>query len=432
MTDNPLLHPVALGALALQHRIVMAPMTRIRADRDTLAPTRDNADYYSQRASEGGLIITEAVHISPEGTPIWTIYQNVRDDGGQVPGIWTGTQRDGWRDVVSAVHARKGLIVCQLLHAGRIAQPEIGDHPVAADSDLPLPSVSASAIALPQGDEDSHYDWDQPNTQPRALATAEMRRICDDYAHAARNARDAGFDAVELHAAHGYLIDQFLNQSTNHRDDMYGGSLENRCRLLFEVTATLIDVMGKGRVGVRLSPYLNDPQTGTPSATYFGAQSDDAEAVYSHAVRGLNDFDLAYLLLTEPRVGGGLASDPKSDQGFKHPLSLRHYRTLYNGTLMGAGGFTPITAATAITQNAYDLIAFGRWFISNPDLPDRIRHGHDLTVYDRATFYSGSTAGYTDYPDSHDSAKAAGYRMIAVSDVGASLPKADPQAKTYK
>ena len=126
MTDNPLLNPVTVGALTLRHRIVMAPMTRIRADRDTLAPTTDNTTYYSQRASEGGLIITEAVHISPEGTPIWTIYQNVRDDGGQVPGIWTGTQRDGWRDVVSAVHARKGLIVCQLLHAGRIAQPKIG------------------------------------------------------------------------------------------------------------------------------------------------------------------------------------------------------------------------------------------------------------------------------------------------------------------
>lgn len=431
MTDNPLFNPVTLGALPLRHRIVMAPMTRIRADRDTLAPTTDNTTYYGQRASEGGLIITEAVHISPEGTPIWTIYQNVRDDGGQVPGIWTDTQRDGWREVVNAVHARKGLIVCQLLHAGRIAQPEIGDHPVAANSDLPLPSVSASAIALPQGDEDSHYGWDQPNTPPRALATAEMHRICADYAHAAHMAKDAGFDAIELHAAHGYLIDQFLNKSTNQRDDMYGGSLENRCRLLFEVITTLIDVMGKGRVGVRLSPYLNDPETGAPNATYFGVQSDDAEAVYSHAVRGLNDFDLAYLLLTEPRVGG-MASDPASDQGFRHPLSLRHYRTLYNGMLMGAGGFTPLTAATAITQNAYDLIAFGRWFISNPDLPDRIRHGHDLTVYDRATFYSGSTAGYTDYPDSYDTAKAAGYRMIAVADVGASLPKTGQTPEKFK
>ncbi|MGB2235528.1 MAG: alkene reductase, partial [Candidatus Puniceispirillum sp.] len=250
MTDNPLFNPVTLGALPLRHRIVMAPMTRIRADRTTLAPTRDNAAYYGQRASKGGLIITEAVHISPEGTPIWTIYQNVRDDGGQVSGIWTDTQRDGWRDVVDAVHAKKGLIVCQLLHAGRIAQPEIADHPVVSDSNLPLPSVSASAIALPQGDEDSHYGWDQPNTPPRALATAEMRRICDDYAHAARMATDAGFDAVELHAAHGYLIDQFLNKSTNQRDDIYGGSLKNRCQLLFEVTAALIDVMGAGRVGV--------------------------------------------------------------------------------------------------------------------------------------------------------------------------------------
>lgn len=409
----------------------MAPMTRIRADRITLAPTTDNADYYSQRASEGGLIITEAVHISPEGTPIWTIYQNVRDDGGQVPGIWTDTQRDGWREVVSAVHAKKGLIVCQLLHAGRIAQPEIGDHPVVANSDLPLPSVSASAIAMPQGDEDNHYGWDQPNSPPRALATTEMRRICDDYAHAARMAKDAGFDAIELHAAHGYLIDQFLNQSTNQRDDIYGGSLANRCRLLFEVTATLIDVMGAGRVGVRLSPYLNDPETGTPSATYFGAESDDADAIYSHAVRGLNDFDLAYLLLTEPRVGS-MASDPESDQGYHHPLALRHYRTLYNGMLMGAGGFTPLTATTAIEQNAYDLIAFGRWFISNPDLPDRIRHGHDLTIYDRATFYSGSSAGYTDYPDRHDRAKAGGHRMIAIANVGASLPKSAQTAEKFK
>ena len=431
MTDNPLFNPVTIGALPLRHRIVMAPMTRIRADRTTLAPTIDNATYYGQRASKGGLIITEAVHISPEGTPIWTIYQNVRDDGGQVPGIWTDTQRDGWRDVVNAVHTNKGLIVCQLLHAGRIAQPKIADHPVVSDSNLPLPSVSASAIALPQGDEDSHYGWDQPNSPPRALATAEMCRICDDYAHAARMAKDAGFDAVELHAAHGYLIDQFLNKNSNQRDDIYGGSLENRCRLLFEATATLIDVMGAGRVGVRLSPYLNDPETGAPTASYFGAESDDAEAVYSHAVRGLNDFDLAYLLLTEPRVGG-MASDPASDQGFRHPLSLRHYRELYDGMLMGAGGFTPLNAATAITQNAYDLVAFGRWFISNPDLPDRIRHGHDLTVYDRATFYSGSNKGYTDYPDNYDSAKAAGYRMIAVADVGASLPKPEQASEKFK
>lgn len=425
MQSRALFKPCHVGGFALAHRIVLAPMTRTRADAATLAPTAQTALYYSQRASPGGLLITEATHISPEATPVWTIYDAVRGGNAHVPGIWTETQVDGWQSVTRAVHQKGALISCQLLHAGRVAQPGIGDHPLVRGTDAALPPVSASAVALRPGSDAGDYNWDQPAVAPRALEAAEIMRVINDYRLAARNARRAGFDYVELHAAHGYLVEQFLCDGTNRRLDQYGGSIENRCRFLFSVVAALVAEMGPGRIGVRLSPTATDPATGKLYQTYFGAISSDAEALYAHAVAGLNKFPLAYLTLTEPRVGA-LSVDPDADRSNGYPMRNAQFRKLYSGTLIGAGGFTPLTAEAAVAGGHYDLIAFGRWFLSNPDLPDRLREGTPLNIYDRKTFYGSGTAGYTDYPDRHQigNPQARVYALVEQSRIGVSLGSA--------
>src|SRR5580698_8928060 len=227
MALHSLFTPCQVGGRDLVHRVVLAPMTRTRADAATLAPTAQTALYYAQRASRGGLLITEATHISPEATPVWTIYEAVRESAGHVPGIWTETQVNGWRGVTDAVHDKAAFICCQLLHAGRVAQPGIGNHPIVRGSGAPLPPVSSSAVALTPGADEGDYNWDQPAVEPRALEIGEIPRIIGDYRTAARNARCAGFDFVELHAAHGYLVEQFLCDGINRRSDRYGGSIEN-------------------------------------------------------------------------------------------------------------------------------------------------------------------------------------------------------------
>jgi N-ethylmaleimide reductase len=425
MPPRSMFTPCPVGNYAVAHRVVLAPMTRTRADPATLAPTAETALYYGQRASLGGLLITEATHISPEATPIWTIYEAVREDSGHVPGIWTDTQVAGWQAVTRAVHEKGGLICCQLLHAGRVAQPGIGDHPIVRGSGAPLPPVSSSAVVLRPGPEEGDYNWDRPAVEPRALATSEIARVIRDYRHAARNARRAGFDYIELHAAHGYLVEQFLCDGVNRRADEYGGSIGNRCRFLFEVVAALVEEVGAGRVGVRLSPTAIDPMTGKFYQTYFSATSTDAEALYDHAVEGLNAFPLAYLMLTEPRVGA-LSVDPSADGSHARPLRNARFRSLYRGTLIGAGGFTPSTAEAALAHGHYDLIAFGRWFLANPDLPDRLREGTPLNVYDRKTFYGGGRKGYTDYPDRHriGDLRTGSYALIEQSRVGVSMKAA--------
>jgi N-ethylmaleimide reductase len=406
-------------------------MTRTRADYATLAPTEQTALYYAQRASPGGLLITEATHISPEATPVWTIYSAVREAGGHVPGIWTDIQTQGWRAVVDAVHDQRALISCQLLHAGRVAQPEIGDHPIVRGTGAQLPSVSSSATALCAGQEGGDYSWDQPAAEPRALETDEIARVIDDYRRAARNAVLAGFDFVEVHAAHGYLVEQFLCDGINRRTDRYGGSIENRCRFLFEVIAALVDDLGPGRVGVRLSPTSIDPTTGKLYQMYFGAFSSDAEQLYEHAVAGLNDFPLSYLMLTEPRVGA-LSLAPEADGSQTQPLRNARFRKLYRGMLIGAGGFTPRTAEAAVADGIYDLVAFGRWFLANPDLPGRLRAGIPLNVYDRKTFYGAGAEGYTDYPDSSQTGagRSGKYPLIDQSQIGASLKGAGNKPAT--
>jgi N-ethylmaleimide reductase len=419
MSFRSLFTPSQVGGRDLAHRIVLAPMTRTRADEATLAPTAQAAVYYAQRASRGGLVITEATHISPEATPIWTIYQAVRERAGHVPGIWTETQVNGWRAVTDAVHGEGGLISCQLLHAGRVAQPGIGDHPIVRGSGAPLPPVSSSAVALRPGPDAGDYNWDRPSVPPRALGIGEIARVIEDYRAAARNAARAGFDFVELHAAHGYLIEQFLCDGINQRTDHYGGSIENRCRFLFDVVAALVGEIGPRRVAVRLSPTAVDPATGKLHQTYFGAISSDPETLYDHAVAGLNAFSLAYLLLTEPRVGA-LSVDAQADRSNTYPMRNTRFRNLYRGTLIGAGGFTPRSADAAVARGNYDLIAFGRWFLANPDLPARLREGTALNVYDRKTFYGGGAEGYTDYPNRHQlvDQRARTYSLIEPSRIG--------------
>ena len=398
MENAALFNPARIGGAVLAHRVVMAPMTRIRADAATLAPDGLTAQYYAQRASAGGLLISEAVHISPEATPTWTIYPRVAQMGGHVPGIWTGAQVAAWRGVTRAVHDRGGRMFCQLLHAGRVAQPDGEGHPLLCAPGAPQPPVSASAIPIEASVEaGNQYNWDKGAVPPRALPTGEIPRLIADYVQAARNAMEAGFDGVELHAAHGYLIEQFLNDGVNRRTDSYGGSIENRCRLLFELVDALIGAVGEGRVAVRLSPTHIDPVSGQSRQVYFGVRDSDPEALYAYAVAGLNVYPLAYLLLTEPRVGG-LSQPPEEEDAYRHPLANAPYRDLFHGPLIGAGGFTPRTAVEAIESGAYDMIAFGRWFLANPDLPERLREGAPLNVYARRTFYGRGAEGYTDYP----------------------------------
>ena len=372
----------------------------------------------------GMCAIAESIHISPEATPIWNIYANVRDGGGHVAGIWTENQVKSWRWVASAVHNKGGRISCQLLHTGRIAQPGIGDHPLVKGSGAPLPPVSSSATALKADLRPGDYSWDQYAALPRALEAHEISRVVDDYRIAARNAHRANFDFVEIHAAHGYLMEQFFCDGINVRTDQYGGSLENRCRLFFETITALINDLGDNRVAVRLSPTSADPITGESYQTYFGAISSDADQLYHYLIKRLNAYPLAYLLLTEPRIGV-LSVGHTKDGSHTQPLRNGRFRDLYSGTLVGAGGFTPKTAEQAVTNGVYDMIAFGRWFLANPDLPNRLRIGAPLNVYDRNTFYGGNLTGYTDYPDlqSVGSTAYGNYPLIDQSEIGQSLKK---------
>lgn len=426
-----LFNPVSLqkgrptpDAMTLKHRVVLAPLTRNRATEPGLCPHAAQVEYYSQRASPGGLLISEAVNISPEAVGYTS-----------TPGIWTEEQVAAWRLVTDAVHAKGGRIFCQLWHTGRVSQPSFGTHPLLRASGRSLPSVSASATAIvhPRTGKPGKtvtYDGVEATAVPRALHTAEIAvRLREDYREAAANAIRAGFDGCELHAAHGYLVDQFIQDGVNTgRTDQYGGSVPNRCRLLFELAEAISAEIGSHRLAVRLSPTTIDPTTGIQTQYYYGTTCTDPDDVYAHAVSGLNGFNLAYLLLTEPRWSGRFDGDVTKDKGFTMPLTNAKYRKLYTGTLIAAGGFTPATAAAAVSDGIYDLIAFGRWFIANPDLPERLRTGAQLNVYNRDTFYlptitGGGSEGYTDYPDLAGSVGVPGkYALMDQAAVGTSLP----------
>jgi len=355
-----LLSPVKLGPYELPNRLVMAPLTRNRAGAGYV-PGALNATYYAQRAS-AGLIITEASQVSPQGLG----YPNT-------PGIYSPEQVEGWKLVTDAVHAKGGRIFLQLWHVGRISYPSLQP-----DGALP---VAPSAIA-PAG-QAATYEGMQPFVTPRALETHEISEIVEQYRQGAKNALEAGFDGVEIHAANGYLIDQFLRDGTNHRTDAYGGSIENRARFLLEVTEAVVSVWGGDRVGVRLSP----------SGSFNSMSDSDPIATFSYAAQALNAFNLAYLHIVEPRADEHyIANSPASR------LTTGYFRSLFQGTLIAAGGFDRETGNAALANGEADLVAYGRLFIANPDLPERFAINAPLNPADRFTFYEGDERGYTDYP----------------------------------
>jgi N-ethylmaleimide reductase len=362
-----LFSPLKVGPYQLKHRVVMAPLTRTRAARPSLAPRPLNAEYYAQRATPGGLIIAEASPVTATG---------FGNPG--VPGIYSETQIKGWREVVDGVHAKGGVIFLQLWHVGRVSHSSY--QPNGA-----LP-VAPSAVAISPEYKTVTADG-KPTTYetPRALETDEIGGIVAAFQQAARNAMEAGFDGVEIHGANGYLLEQFLQSRTNLRTDRYGGSIENRARLLLEITRGAIDVWGPGRVGVRLSPYGVANDSGEP----------DPMPLYGHLVKSLDKLGLAYLHFIEPRSSGA----GRAEVNWQNvPSAMVLFRPLWSGALIAAGGFTGETAEAAIAEKHADAVAFGRIFISNPDLPRRLQQGFPITPYNRATFYGGEAAGYTDYP----------------------------------
>ena len=362
-----LLSPLRIGNLQLQHRVVMAPLTRLRSTQPGDIPNKLNAKYYAQRASEGGLLISEATQISllGKGYPA-------------APGIYTQDQIDGWKLTTNAVHAKGGYIFLQLWHVGRISHTSL--HPEAG-----LP-VSASAIAPNDGAKALTHDFQQVAFEtPRALELHELPAIVAEYRKAAENAKEAGFDGVEVHGANGYLLDQFLEDRTNHRNDAYGGSIENRSRLLLEVVDAVSEVWGKDRVGVRLSPF----------GTFSDMADSDPIALFSYVLKQLSNRGLAYAHLVEPRVGNAGAD---ADLNHYAPGSAEIFRKAFTGVLISAGGYSAETADQTIANHLADAVAFGRLFIANPDLPKRFRERSELNRHDRSTFYGGTEKGYTDYP----------------------------------
>lgn len=360
-----LFDPVQVGSLHLRNRIVMAPLTRNRAP-DAI-PTDLMREYYAQRAS-AGLIISEATAITHQG-------QGYAD----VPGLYGTEQLDGWKRITHAVHERGGRIVCQLWHVGRVShvdlQPE-GGKPVA-----PSPIAAKTKTYLIKDGKGSFV----PTSEPRALDAAELPGIVRDFGHAARNAISAGFDGVEVHGANGYLLDQFLRSSTNHRTDDYGGSIENRARLLLEVVREVVEEVGRERVGLRLSPV-------TPANDIVDA---DPQRLFTYVVQQLAPLGLAYLHLIEGATGG-----PREVEG--RPFDFAGLREAWRtaggkGAWMVNNGYDRKLADQALREGA-DLVAFGRPFIANPDLVERLRKDAPLNALVKETMYGGGAAGYTDYP----------------------------------
>lgn len=361
MTANELklLSPVNVGPLQLSHRVVLAPMTRLRSAPDD-SPSAMMVDYYRQRASAGGLLITESAHPS-------------YDSRGYIgaPGIYTDAHVDAWKKITDAVHAEGGRIFMQIAHDGRQSHVDLswGNAPVA-------PSVVPyETTVLTQN------GW-VPNSPHRALELHEIPAIVASFRRAAVRAKEAGFDGIELHNANGYLADTFLQDGTNKRTDAYGGTVEKRARFSLEVVDAFASVWGADRVGVRVSP-----------SGRWGAISDsNPEATFGYFANRLDTYGLAYLHVIEPRVMGtetlveGVA-----------PVASAFLRQRFSGPIIAAGGFDREGAEQILQRGDADLVAFGRWFSSNPDLPERFRHGYPLTPYRREAFWGGTGRDYNDF-----------------------------------
>jgi N-ethylmaleimide reductase len=375
MNHASLFTPLQVGPYRLQHRVVMAPLTRMRAERASFAPRGLNAEYYGQRATEGGLIIAEASPVAATGR-----------GNPATPGIYSEQQVEGWRKVVDAVHGKAGFIFLQLWHVGRVSHSSLQPGGVLPVAPSAVPITGDGMLAMTASGKPEPYET------PRALETDEIMEVIGAFRMAAQNALAAGFDGVEIHGANGYLLEQFLQSRSNLRTDRYGGSIENRARLLLQIVDAAIGVCGAERVGVRLSPYGVANGSGEP----------DAMPLYSHVIRALHGLGLAFVHFIEPRSSGAGRAEVDHQNV---PSAMKIFRPLWRGVLISAGGFDAASAEAAVAAGHADAIAFGRHFISNPDLPARIRHGIPFTPYNRATFYGGGAAGYTDYPF-HDAQRA--------------------------
>ncbi|MYM65712.1 alkene reductase [Pseudoduganella sp. FT55W] len=355
---------IQLGAISAPNRVLMAALTRGRNSRDHV-PTEIMVPYYRQRAS-AGLIITEATGISRQGLG-WPY----------APGLWSDEQVAAWQPITKAVHEAGGRIFTQLWHMGRVVHPSFlgGAQPVSASA------TTAPGLA-------HTYDGKAPYTEARALRTEEIPGIVDDFRRAARNARAAGFDGIQLHAANGYLLDQFMRDNSNHRHDAYGGSVENRIRLLREVTEAVAGEIGADRTSVRLSP----------NGEIQGVDDSQPEVLFTAAAKALSEIGIAFLEIREP-------SAPRNDK--MHPTILRPpiapvIRDVFSGPLVLNTGYDGVSGQAALDSGLADAIAYGRPFLANPDLPHRLKVGAALNQDDEATWYSRGEQGYLDYPFSID------------------------------
>jgi N-ethylmaleimide reductase len=359
---------IRLGPYQLRHRIVMAPLTRSRARAPGNIPTPLMAAYYAQRAP-AAMIISEATQVSMQGQGYaWT------------PGIHSREQVEGWRLVTAAVHAAGGLIFLQLWHVGRISHPALQP-----DNMLPVGPSAIKADATAFIENEQGQGEVVPCVAPRALASEEMPYLVRQYQRGLRNAVEAGFDGVEIHGANGYLIEQFLCTGSNKRSDNYGGPIANRARLLMEVVEAACAEWGSERVGVRLSPL----------STFNDIHDENPHLTYGHVAEKLNDYRLAYLHVINPAAAAlekKLAPPPEAMK------MVDLIRNKYRGLMILCGGFDHDTAEEWLEQGKADLIAFGRKFIANPDLPERFRQRAELNPDDPATYYGGGPKGYTDYP----------------------------------
>jgi len=359
MNFDTLFSKQSLGDLTLAHRIIMAPLTRCRSSQPGDIPNDLNAEYYHQRSS-AALIIAEATYISPQGKGY-----------AFTPGIYSPQQIQGWQKVTHAVHEQNSHIFLQLWHVGRVSHSALQP-----DNQLPV-APSAIAVEGQAFTEQGMLDFELP----RALTIEELPSIVEQYRQAAINAKQAGFDGVEIHAANGYLLDQFLKDGTNKRSDIYGGSIENRTRLVLEIVQVVTDVWGGDRVGIRISP----------TGTFNSMSESNPQVLYNYLVDKLNQFNLAYLHVVE-RFGEDVSED----------FDFYALRQLFNGSYIANGSYTGELAEQSLDNNQSDFVAFGVPFIANPDLPERIKQGAALNPADPNTFYGGDAKGYTDYPSLAD------------------------------
>jgi len=363
LAQKKIFSSITVGESQLTSRVAMAPLTRQRAG-ERLVPNWLNKVYYEQR-SEAGLIISEATVISKQAVGYTS-----------TPGIFTDEQIEGWKPITDSVHKKGGKIYCQLWHCGRSSHPDFHQ------GELPVSSGDISP-----GGTAKTYNGTRSRVAPRPLTKDEIRMVIEDYAHAARNSMKAGFDGVEIHGANGYLIDQFICDGSNNREDEYGGAIENRIKFALEVTEAVCNEIGNGKTAIRLSP----------SGIFNGMSDSTPKETFSSLVSRLNEYDLSYLHVMEPYSPPGRDFSP-SERYLQDREVTPYFRKIYKGTLMTNSGFSVQEGIDIVESGVADIVAFGKLFLANPDLVKRMREDLSLNTWDASTFYGGDDRGYIDYP----------------------------------